>query len=836
MRKIDLNGKWELRSSDSVEICEGNVPSCNYTDLFKAGIIEDPILGDNEEKLQWISEKTWEYSRIFEVVKEDLNLENIIIVFEQIDTLSTVYINEKIVGETASAHIKYEFDIKPFLKQGENLIKVVFHPPFDKIKKLQKDFYLPKRVLGESGNPHLRYPQYHFGWDWGPHFVSCGMSRDAYILAYKDRIFDVLVKQQHIDEKVKIVVSALSEKSLSAGFFEGEILGPSGKVIPLVFSGNEGKCLIEKPELWWCNGLGAQPLYKVIVRLKNADEVNDIWEKYIGLRQIVLSKKEDSYGSDFCFIVNGERIFARGSNWIPTDIFIAETSLEKLEFLVRSARDANMNMLRVWGGGYYERDAFYDLCDKYGILVWQDLMFACTPFQWYRQDFYNLTIKELEDNVQRIRHHASLALWCGNNEIEALSTDWKVYKPGLVEDLKKYFYEDIPNRLKKLDPDTDYWATSPGSGIPMEDMDSDNVGDTHIWAVWHGLQRPEYYNKRKTRFCSEFGMQSMPSMNAIDIFAPESGVDLKSHTMLLHQKCMSGNKKMKYYINQMFWAPKKIQDYVYLSQVVQSECMETATVGWRLMKDVCNGAIVWQYNDCWGASSWAGIDYYNNFKALQYRSKHFNCPVAAFPVLESNQVIIKGINDTLKDIEVVIKYHVGEVNSGGKVFIRKTILPTKQINDIAVIRNEQFLKKENTYILVVLEDTKGNEIMRKGLFVSKTAARNLLKDEIKYEIRKENEFVVISLKTEVYKRFIELRIKGENTPFSDNYFDMYPGEQREILIKTDLSEEEFKARINISSLSDVEPGHSRFHDKIEMCKTFLIPINFLSYLYHTFMI
>ena len=837
MSRISLNGKWDLISSDAKESCEGMVPSCNFLDLFRAGIIEDPILGDNEEKLQWVSDKIWEYSREFELTEEDIRKEKIALVFEQIDGLATIMINEKEAGTTASAHILYELDIKPFVTEGKNQISIVFVPPFDEIKRLQSEFRLPKRVLGELGNPHLRFPQYHFGWDWGPHFVSCGITRDAYILAYDNRLSEVKVSQNHVEGRVEITVESKPEIFGNELSYSGELTSPSGESIPLSYEGNIGKAIVEKPEIWWCNGLGNQPLYKLVNRMIYKEIVVDEDVKNIGLRTIELSLEKDSYGQDFCFVLNGERIFARGANWIPTDIFINRTTPEDLNFLVKSARDANMNMIRVWGGGYYERNAFYDLCDKYGILVWQDLMFACTPFQWGRKDFYDLTIKELETNVRRLRHRASLALWCGNNEIESLSTDWRKYMLSLVEDMRKYFYEDIPSKLKELDGVTPYWPTSPGSGTFMNGMDRDDIGDTHIWAVWHGLQRPEYYNKRKTRFCSEFGMQSMPSLNAIDIFAPGSGADLKSHTMLLHQKCNSGNKKMKYYMNQMFWEPKKKEHYVYFTQILQSECMETALIGWRLMKGVCNGALVWQLNDCWGVSSWAGIDYYNNFKALHYRTKHFNSPIAVFPVLEDNGIVIKGINDTLRDEEVIFKFVVGDVDK--KEFIeksQKTFLPKGQINDIALIDSKDYPLNDKSYVLLMLYDKLGKEVLRKGIFFNKKASRSLLKDEVKVDIEKNGNKASILVSSPVYKRFVSLRIKGESSPFSDNFFDLYPGESKLIEVETSLSLAEINERFSVTSVSDVEPGFSRLHDKIEMVKIFLIPLNFLSYIYHTFMI
>ncbi|HQC54960.1 MAG TPA: hypothetical protein PKX91_04460 [Clostridia bacterium] len=832
MKKIDLNGIWKLKNLDGEESCDILMPSCNYVGLHKAGIIDDPIIEDNEGKLQWISEKRWEFCRDFKISEEEIAKDNLILVFEQIDTLATIYINGELVGETVSAHIIYEFDIKRFVTVGKNSIRIVFEPPHDKIAKYQEQFKLPKRSLGIHGNPHVRFPQYHFGWDWGPTFISCGLTRDTYILTYDNRISDFIVTQNHLDKRVELKFTLKDEKG--DGVYKGTVTTPSNEKLEIKFDGGIGKCAIENPELWWCSGLGDQPLYEITISLYNpqSDEVLDEITKKIGLRTIELYRKEDDFGEDFCFIINGERIFAKGANWIPSDIFVSKTTKEELEKIILDAKKANMNMLRVWGGGYYETETFYDLCDKYGILVWQDLPFACAAYDLLREDFLASTIQELKDNVKRLRHRASLAIWCGNNEMESLSDSWIENRQKLLSEYETFFYEIVPTELAKLDTVTPYWASSPSSGVFLKGVDDDSRGDTHLWAVWHGLLDPTYYNKRRTRFCSEFGMQSMPTLNAIEIFSKNEGADLENKIMLRHQKCEHGNAKMKYYVNKMFYAPKNKDDYVYLTQCVQAETMEIGTLGWRSMKGECNGALYWQLNDCWGVNSWASIDYYGNYKGLQYRARHFFSPIVAYPYLDDKVVKIVCINDTLSDEKIKLTIRVGDKKDKCKIIeeVKEFVIEKGK----AVVIKECPLNKldfgKNTYIMTILEKD-GIEIMRRTYLKSN---RHLEKEPVKImDIKKEGEVCQIELNSPCFSRFVELRLPGEINPFSDNFFDMYPGETRTITIKTDKTLEDIQAALSVKTINVIKPRGSRLVDRLEMIKIASHPVVLASFVYHS---
>ncbi len=838
MKKIDLNGIWKLKNLDGNESCDILMPSCNYVGLHKAGIIDDPIVEDNEEKLQWISEKRWEFTKSFEITKEEASKENLKLIFEQIDTLATIYINGEFVGETVSAHIIYEFDIKRFVSVGSNNICIVFEPPHEKIAKYQEQFKLPKRSLGIHGNPHVRFPQYHFGWDWGPTFISCGMTRDTYILAYDNRISDFIISQKHLGNKVELTFTLSDEKSSKGEkvdvIYVGTVTTLDNEKIEIKFNGNVGSCTIENPKLWWCSGLGDQPLYDIEISLRNTSsgEALDTIKRKIGLRTIELSRAEDSIGEDFCFVINGERIFAKGANWIPSDIFVSKTTKEELEKIILDAKKANMNMLRVWGGGYYETETFYDLCDKYGILVWQDLPFACAAYDLLREDFLASTIQELKDNVKRLRHRASLAIWCGNNEMESLSDSWIENRQKLLSEYETFFYKIVPSELIKLDPVTPYWASSPSSGVFLKGVDDDKKGDTHLWAVWHGLLDPTYYNRRRTRFCSEFGMQSMPTLNAIEIFSKNEGADLENKIMLRHQKCEHGNAKMKYYVNKMFYAPKDVDDYVYLTQCVQAEAMEVGTLGWRSMKGVCNGALYWQLNDCWGVNSWASIDYYGNYKGLQYRARHFNSPIAVYPYLEDKIVKIVCINDTLSDEKIKLTIRIGDKKDRCKVLeeVKEFVIEKGSL----VVIKEYPLKKldfgKNTYIMTILEKD-GIEIMRRTYLKSN---RNLNKESVVVkEITKENNRCFIKLSSPCFSRFAELRIPGETNPFSDNFFDMYPGETKTITIETDKTLEEIKSSLTVKTINIIKPRGCRLIDRLEMIKIALRPIVLASFVYHS---
>jgi beta-mannosidase len=467
------------------------------------------------------------------------------------------------------------------------------------------------------GGPYLRKAPCQFGWDWGPKLPPTGIWREIRLEAGSlARLEDVHLRQQHQDGKVTLLAAISAEiwqeSELSARL---QLTAPDGQPQTLTASLQEGKVEfalpIENPQLWWPNGSGEQPLYHAQVTLLSGKEVLDQCSYQIGLRTIELRQQPDEYGISFTFVVNGVSIFAKGGNWIPSDSFPTRVTPHQLEHLIRSSAQANFNMLRCWGGGYYEDEAFYDLCDRYGILVWQDFMFSCATYPFMEPAFLENVRQEVIYNLRRLRHRASLALWCGNNEMESGWIGWGWNTPQNA-DLKaadmQFFYHTLRGWVNAEDPDRAYWPSSPSSNTPHENPNSNQMGDNHLWEVWHGLQPFTFYQTVYPRFASEFGFQSLPSMPTIAAYAEPSDWNLTSHIMEHHQRSYRGNGLIIAYLTNHFRMPKDFASTVYLSQVLQAEAMRMA--GRRRQPVRCSGALYWQLNDCWPVASWSSIDYF----------------------------------------------------------------------------------------------------------------------------------------------------------------------------------------------------------------------------------
>lgn len=841
MEKISLNGEWILKEYGKDEQIPAIVPGCNFIDLQKANIIVNPHLSVNEEKVQWVGERDWIYSKTFNLSQAECENEHIEIVFKMLDTLCDIKLNGELIAHTSNINREYIFNIKDFVKVGENLLELTFYSPLKTIKEKQKTNPMPNSTMGEAGSCHIRKSPYHFGWDWGPHLLCCGISRDVEIRMYNDCILtDFKIEQTHSKNNVLVNMyvenNAKCDENISYTFeieYQGELVAKLNTVMKKAVIG------IDNPKLWTCNGMGEQPLYTVKCTLSRADKEIDVVSKVIGLREIILDNSADEFGKNFCFKINGQRIFARGANWIASDSFINATSSEKLYDLLKKAKDCNMNMMRVWGGAYYESDEFYDICDRLGILVWQDCNFACSPYPFNDQEFVSNVLEEIKDNVQRLRHHACLCLWAGNNEIESMSMAW-LYRKDIIKMTGEFFYNTLPKRIREFDTQTPYVGCTPSGGNYMKNVNSDNYYDTHLWHVWHGLRPLEYYRKRNTRFCSEFGIESFPSLNALDIFAKDDELtSINSPVMKAHQKCGGGNEKMLYYVLSKYWTPKNFIDLVYLSQLTQAQCVQNATEGWRIKKDRCNGSLYWQYNDCWGVCSWAGMDYYGNLKALQYVAKHFNQPITAAIQGYKNKAEIFAINDAPYDAEITLEYGIKGFAGEKLIEQKKKVLLHKDSSlNIGVIKFNEISRefKNRAYVFVNLYLDGKLHSKRTLPLVSENKA--LLADpNLDYEITKlDGKEVELTIKAESFARYVELRLIGETNAFGDNYFDLEKDEIKtiKITLSQEMSVAEFRQRFCFRSLYNIESKNSRLKDRMIKAKIFFMPYNFVNYIARTF--
>lgn len=881
-----LNGSWSFCQADEGIWRKAQVPGCNFLDLMRHGLIPDPFISLNEKKVQWVGRKDWEYKRTFELTEDELGYDEILLDAKMLDTLCDVYVNEQFLFHGDNCFIPYSHDIKPLLKPGENEIRILFHSPVKYVEERHAACPAPKNANGQDGIVHIRKPQCHFGWDWGPVLPCSGITKDIG-LAFVDgaKIEYLKPEQELINDtarvSVTVDVSAYADREYKC---EIVLIHPDGREIRatvpihanaqtshvaaphpdvtreaptasyLDTAGDDSavptdemrssrqtavaECIIEHPELWWTrelSGKDMQPLYTIQATLFADGKPVDEQSKQIGVRTIELNREQDAYGQNFQFRLNGVPLFIKGTNYIPADSFITRFDKKKLDYLLDAVVFSNMNMIRVWGGGYYESDEFYQACDERGILVWQDFPFACQAYPFFDDAFLANVKKEVAHNVRRLCHHPSLALWCGNNEIESMYYLWRNMEEYLRW-TKLFFYDILESELRKQDAHTPYIPGSP-TGISYNDgVNADNVGDTHLWNVWHGLQPMNYYRKRMTRFCSEFGFESLPDLKAIEQFATPADYALDSDVFTAHQKCNSGNDKMIYYMVSRFHLPKRFEDYVYLSQVAQLECVADATEHWRRNKGRCNGSMYWQLNDCWGVCSWASMDYYGNYKALQYGARHFNAPLSLSIEDTDKQVKIFALNDLTTSREVELEYEIFDFTKGTLKTEKRAFCIKGLSNKKAFCLNVPAIKSryraKTTGIAARLYED-GKLLQQKTVLFEQEKNLKLPHANLKTSIAAEGNQLKITVKTDAFARLIKVESNRSTLPFSDNFFDILPNREKTVTINVEdgMTPEELKKSIRVYSLCDIAFDRNPLKAKLKRLKLYLAPMNLLSYVF-----
>lgn len=837
--KIDLNGSWLFRNlTDNGDYYKAIVPSTNYSDLIRNNLIPDPFKKLNEKITTWVGDKDWLYTKEFTIGSEVFDYEKVELVADCLDAITEIYLNETLIGKTFNAHVGYKFDVKSYLKIGQNKLDIKFISPVNYAKKEKERIGKTSVVKSFDKRIFIRKNQSHFDWDWGPEIPYSGITKDIFIECGSGvSVADLLVEQEHFERLVNLDISFNIEGELPKDkvvYYTIKITAPSGEVILKTGVANSKvnrTIAIENPLLWWThelNPIDEQPLYKVEIFVGENGELA-MRQANIGLRKIELDRSKDQFGSNFRFILNGVPIFCKGANLIPFDSLIDRVGRKDIAFYVNTAVESNMNMLRVWGGGFYGDDIFYDECDKKGILVWQDFCFACRPYPFFDQSFLSKVIDEIAFNVKRLRNHPSLALWCGNNEIEQMSNTWLWHK-GMIRANKEFFWNTLEKELRKYDKVTPFIPTSPVGVEFNKGVSSDNHGDNHLWVVWHGLQDVKYYRKRKTRFCSEFGFESLPDMKTIKQYADEEDYSITSKVFLAHQKCMLGNQKMEYYITSRFRLPKNFEDYVYLSQACQMECIKDATEFWRRNRDRCNGSLYWQFNDCWPVCSWSSVDYYGNYKALQYHAKHFFAPIMLSIEGDKKGVKVFVLNDTLKDVNCKLNFKIVDFDKG--------VLATKQwthsISSLSVIKvyDESICEFKKKYdlnnIAIVCDLLVGDKVVNTKTFLFKYEKHlSLKKVNYKMDYSIDNGCVTLNVSSDKFARLVRIDDVVNNTPFSDNWFDLVPNEAKTI---TFPYYEGFTIdNLKIQSSVDIEPKGSKLYDSFIKAKFILNPVNLAIY-------
>jgi beta-mannosidase len=638
MHAQSLIDKWQFRERGTEEWLPAWVPGCVQTDLMALGRIPNPFAADNELHVQWVAERDWEYRLTFQAAPELLEEERIFLVCDGLDTLADVTLNGQPLGHAENQFRQYRWDVRSLLSEGENELHILFPSPLAYIRGRLEEHPLQNPIHSIPGGPYLRKAPCQFGWDWGPQLPPIGTWKDVRLEGYTlARLDDVHLRQQHAGERVTVSAGVTVERWQEADLIAAlRLTAPDGQVQEAAtkLTGDEttGTLTIDvaDPRLWWPNGYGEQPLYEVEVTLLRDGSVHDRRAFQIGLRTLELRQEEDEFGASFAFVVNDVPIFAKGANWIPADSFPTRISDDHLAHLIRSAAQANMNMLRVWGGGLYEEERFYDLCDRYGILVWQDFCFSCSIYPDDEPFIENVRVEAVE-NVRRLRHRASLALWCGNNEMEMgwVAWGWEniANSQRFMDAYDRMFHHLLPEICAAEDSDTPYWPSSPSSNTPFLNPNGTRAGDTHDWEVWHGDKPFKAYRQHNSRFVSEFGFQSLPCMATIRTFAEEADWNMTSYIMEHHQRNRAGNSKIITYLTDHFRMPKDFASLVYLTQVLQAEAVRTGVEFWRRNRRCTGGTLYWQLNDCWPVASWSSLDYFGGWKALHYAARRFYAPV-----------------------------------------------------------------------------------------------------------------------------------------------------------------------------------------------------------------
>lgn len=636
---------WTLHM-DGFPPLTGCAPCSMYSVLLEHHQIPDPFDRDNEDRVRELSRRDCAFTTEFAVTQADLKHEHVVLHFDGLDTLADVYLNEYLLGSADNMHRSWEFDVRTLLREGKNTLRVAFHSPLDEMERRQKAHYIQGDVNSSNGIAHLRKAYCMSGWDWAPTLSDMGFFRPVRLLMWNGaRITDLLIRQQHTTDCVALRASlTLSEPT--DGTAELEIIAPDGHMQRVPFVNGVAESTIDHPQLWWPNGLGDHPLYTVRVLLHQQGE-EERCEKRIGLRTLTVSRAKDEYGEEFCFVVNGVRFFAMGADYIPEDSILARLNRSRTETLIRSCADAHFNSLRVWGGAFYPHDWFFDLCDEYGLVVWQDFMFACANV-WMNDAFAANVREEAVENVRRLRHHASLGLLCGNNEMELFVADgWggKAHEDEIKADYLKLYETLLPEICAEYAPDVFYWPASPSSGGHFDHPNDENRGDVHYWGAWHGSIPFESYRQYYFRFCSEFGFESFPNMKTIESFARPEDMNPFSWVMEKHQKCKGGNTKILTYLADKYLYPDSFAHLVYASQLLQADAIRYGVEHFRRYRGRCMGAIYWQLNDCWPVASWASVDYFGRWKALHYAAKRFFAPVLLSAHEDGNRVVMNVSNE-----------------------------------------------------------------------------------------------------------------------------------------------------------------------------------------------
>jgi beta-mannosidase len=860
---LSLNGDWQFRqgatnplAGDRVGVHAGTidwhaatVPGVVQTDLLANHLIPPPFYRNDEAKLQWIGFANWEYRRTFTVTPEQLGQSHADLVFHGLDTFAKVFVNEHQVLSADNMFRTWRMDVRSQLHAGNNTIRVEFASPILSVAQQVKaeKYPLPDNVaspfaksMGVSTSNYVRKAPYNYGWDWGPRFLTAGIWRPVEIEFWSSaRIEDVYVRQLDVKpsaanlsvetdidanapERVRV---NLDEGPWSPSLAQNDATKP-GKAKGLqqavwlhagmnhiVFPLN-----LDHPALWYPAGYGAQNLYRFQVNLQDGKHLLDSREVHTGLRSVELQRKNDKWGISFTFVVNGIPIFAKGANVIPLDSFPPRVTDAQMLRVLQSARDANMNMIRVWGGGYYETNRFYELADQMGLMVWQEFMFGGAMYP-YNKNFLDSVQQEAIDQVRRLRNHPSIVLWCGNNESETGWYFWgdrTSYKAKLPPDLRDevwggymhLFSGILPQVIARYSPGTPYWPSSPSNNFSAA-PGNDQYGDAHYWAVWHGRAPFSSFDEQYPRFMTEYGFQSFPAMATIDTFTEPQDRTLLSPVMLAHQKNTEGNQLIKIYMDREFPQPKDFPSFVYVSQVLQAEGIKIGAEHLRRNRPHVMGSLYWQLNDCWPVASWSSIDYYGRWKALQYYARRFYRDILVSPHLRDGQVEVAVVSDRMQPLQGTVRLQL--MDFSGKVLSQKDVVveiqPLSAMQVWTTPQTDYLQGAEPTGVFLHTElriagENSGQPISTNDLYFLPYKDLHLPPAVIQAKWVTVEGKPALQLSSATLARDVDVQTGSPDADPSDNFFDLLPGQPKTIEFRSAAAPDQLRQSVHVISLTD----------------------------------
>ena len=835
-----LDGKWEFKQARGFNYYPAVVPGTVHTDLIAEGLIEDPYIGFGERAVQWVDKEDWIYRRSFDLSDELAACGHIDLCFDGLDTYADVTLNGVRILSSDNMFLRHRIQADSLLKPEGNMLEIYFHSPVKVDMPKWEAYpvhYNPRNDQSENGalldrkiSIFARKAGYHYGWDWGPRIVTSGIWRSVCLEGWCDaRIDDIFYRQDSVDARtaeLTVLVDVAADRDIPSA--ELRISCDGIKPVSLKSTLRKGRntlsvpVSIRKPRLWWCRGMGPQSMYSFNAELRSGGKLIDSRTDSIGIRSIKLEREDDAYGRSFRFILNGIPVFMKGANYIPNDVFLPRVGPQEYKRVVDDAAAVGMNMLRVWGGGVYEDDLFYSLCDREGILIWQDFMFSCSIYP-YEGDFRSNVLAEAEDNIRRLRNHASIALWGGNNECSDMWYGWGVqtgkdFDKEALKQFNQQYYHDLPELVARLSPDISYVPSSPWSPEGERNLDP-MMGDTHLWAPWTKRIPSSEFERRHSRFYSEYGFQSFAGIETLMQFAPDTtGLNADSEVIMFHQRGgAAANQRIMNKLADEFLVPGNFPEAIYFSQIAQGDIVRRAIESHRRDKPLCWGTLVWQINDCWPVASWASRDWYGTWKPLHYYMRDAYRDVLPSAYVDKKEVSVWLVSDRQDPVEG--KMHiVFEDYRGRKVLVKDLVArascgEAQKLWSIAV--GSLPLPASELFVRMTFTPSHDESCSNLRMLTSVRDAV-LPVPELSARVSKCERGYEVTVSTDVFAKGVYLNLRGgllaldedgkarpgtcAASNFSDNYFDLPAGEEKSVFIESALSPVEFLEKLELRSI------------------------------------